>query len=170
MPNEKVLSQKQQLVADLTEKLKSSCAGVLVNYSGITVEQDTKLRKELREAGVEYTVVKNTMLRFAVKNAGLDELESVLEQNTALAVSKEDPIIAAKILAKYSKEMGDIFNIKAGFMDGKAIDVEMVNQIAAIPTKEEMIAHMLSSLNAPISKLAVVIDQIAKKKEEEEAA
>ena len=170
MPTEKVLSQKQQIVADLTDKLTNSCAGVLVNYSGISVEDDTKLRKELREAGVDYSVVKNTMLRFAIKNAGLEELDSVLENNTSLAVSKDDPIIAAKILAKYAKELGDIFTIKAGFMDGKVIDANMVNEIAAVPSKEEMVAHMLSSLTAPVYKLAVVVDQIAKKKEEEEAA
>ena len=170
MPNEKVLSQKQQIVADLTAKLTNSCAGVLVNYSGISVEDDTKLRKELREAGVDYSVVKNTMLRFAIKNAGLEELDSVLENNTSLAVSKDDTIIAAKILAKYAKELGDIFTIKAGFMDGKVIDANMVNEIAAVPSKEEMVAHMLSSLTAPVYKLAVVVDQIAKKKEEEEAA
>ncbi|MDF2566892.1 MAG: ribosomal protein [Oscillospiraceae bacterium] len=167
MPNEKILSQKQKIVVDLTEKIKSSCAGVLVDYSGINVADDTKLRKELREAGVEYTVEKNTMLRFAAANLGYEELNAVLEKTTALAVSKDDPIIAAKIIAKYAKAIpGDVFTVKAGFMDGKVIDADTVNAIAKIPAREVLIANMLSSLNAPIANLAVVIDQIAKKQEE----
>lgn len=170
MPSEKVLESKKQIVADLTETLKSSVAGVLVDYKGINVADDTKLRKELREAGVEYSVVKNTMLRFAAKEAGLEGWDEFLHGTTALAVSKEDPIIAAKIVAKYVDAIkGDVFTIKSGFMDGKVIDTDTVNALAKIPTKEVLIATMLSSLNATISKFAVVIDQIAKKKEEEVA-
>ncbi|MDD6237350.1 MAG: 50S ribosomal protein L10 [Clostridiales bacterium] len=170
MPSEKVLESKKQIVADLTETLKSSVAGVLVDYKGINVADDTKLRKELREAGVEYSVVKNTMLRFAAKEAGLEVWDEFLHGTTALAVSKEDPIIAAKIVAKYVDAIkGDVFTIKSGFMDGKVIDTDTVNALAKIPTKEVLIATMLSSLNATISKFAVVIDQIAKKKEEEVA-
>ena len=170
MPSEKVLESKKQIVADLTETLKSSAAGVLVDYKGINVADDTKLRKELREAGVEYSVVKNTMLRFAAKEAGLEGLDEFLHGTTALAVSKEDPIIAAKILAKYAEAIkGDVFTIKSGFMDGKVVDTDTVNALAKIPAKEVLIATMLSSLNATISKFAVVVDQIAKKKEEEVA-
>ena len=170
MPSEKVLESKKQIVAALTETLKGAAAGVLVDYKGINVADDTKLRKELREAGVEYSVVKNTMLRFAAKEAGLEGWDEVLNGTTALAVSKEDPIIAAKIIAKYVDVVqGDAFKIKSGFMDGKVIDAATVNALAKIPTKEVLIATMLSSLNAPISKFAVVIDQIAKKKEEEAA-
>lgn len=170
MPSEKVLENKKQIVAHLTETLKSSAAGVLVDYKGINVADDTKLRKELREAGVEYSVVKNTMLRFAAKEAGLEGWDEFLHGTTALAVSKEDPIIAAKILAKYAEAIkGDVFTIKSGFMDGKVIDTNTVNALAKIPAKEVLIATMLSSLNATISKFAVVIDQIAKKKEEEVA-
>ena len=169
MPSEKVLESKKQIVADLTETLKSSAAGVLVDYKGINVD-DTKLRKELREAGVEYSVVKNTMLRFAAKEAGLEGWDEFLHGTTALAVSKEDPIIAAKILAKYAEAIkGDVFTIKSGFMDGKVVDTDTVNALAKIPAKEVLIATMLSSLNATISKFAVVVDQIAKKKEEEVA-
>ena len=170
MPSEKVLESKKQIVAALTETLKGAAAGVLVDYKGINVADDTKLRKELREAGVEYSVVKNTMLRFAAKEAGLEGWDEVLNGTTALAVSKEDPIIAAKIIAKYVDVVqGDAFKIKSGFMDGKVVDADTVNALAKIPTKEYLIATMLSSLNAPISKFAVVIDQIAKKKEEEAA-
>ena len=170
MTSEKVLESKKQIVADLTETLKSSAAGVLVEYKGINVADDTKLRKELREAGVEYSVVKNTMLRFAAKEAGLEGWDEFLHGTTALAVSKEDPIIAAKILAKYAEAIkGDVFTIKSGFMDGKVVDTDTVNALAKIPAKEVLIATMLSSLNATISKFAVVVDQIAKKKEEEVA-
>ena len=170
MPSEKVLESKKQIVADLTETLKSSAAGVLVDYKGINVADDTKLRKELREAGVEYSVVKNTMLRFAAKEAGLEGWDEFLHGTTALAVSKEDPIIAAKILAKYAEAIkGAVFTIKSGCMDGKVVDTDTVNALAKIPAKEVLIATMLSSLNATISKFAVVVDQIAKKKEEEVA-
>lgn len=167
MPSEKVLSQKQQIVADLTETLKSSVAGVLVDYKGISVEMDTKLRKELREAGVEYSVVKNTLLKFAAKEVGFDSLNAVLDGTTALAVSKDDRIVSAKILTKYFDMMkGASLIVKAGFMDGEVLDAATVNAIAKIPPKEVLIGQMLSSLNAPIANLAVVLDQIAKKQQE----
>lgn len=170
MPSQKVLESKKQIVANLAETLKSSVAGVLVDYKGINVADDTKLRKELREANVEYSVVKNTMLRFAAKEAGLEGWDEVLNGTTALATSKEDPIIAAKIIAKYADIVeGDAFSIKSGFRDGKVVDADTVNALAKIPAKEVLIATMLSSLNAPLSHFAVVLDQIAKKKEEEVA-
>ena len=170
MPSKKALESKKQVVANLAETLKNAAAGVLVDYKGINVADDTKLRKELREADVEYAVVKNTMLRFAAKEAGLDGWDEVLNGTTALATSKEDPLIAAKIIAKYVDVVeGDAFSIKSGFMDGKVVDAATVNELAKIPAKEVLIATMLSSLNAPISHFAVVLDQIAKKKEEEVA-
>ena len=170
MPSEKVLENKKQVVANLAETLKTSVAGVLVDYKGINVADDTKLRKELREANVEYSVVKNTMLRFAAKEVGLEGWDDVLNGTTALATSKEDPLIAAKIIAKYVDIVqGDAFSIKSGFMDGKVVDANTVNALAKIPAKEVLIATMLSSLNAPIANLAVVLDQIAKKKEAEVA-
>ena len=163
-PSEKVLLAKQQLVADLTEKIKAAPAGVLVNYIGINVEDDTRLRRELREAGVEYTVVKNTMLRFAFNALDMSELDEQLNGTTALAISKEDPMAAARILCKYAKEIeGDVFSVKAGFMDGKVIDAATVNEIANIPPTEVLIAKMLGSLNSPIAGLAMVLDQVAQK-------
>jgi large subunit ribosomal protein L10 len=167
LPSEKVLSQKQQIVADLTETLKGSVAGVLVDYKGISVEMDTKLRKELREANVEYTVVKNTLLKFAAKEVGYEGLNPVLEGTTALAVSKEDRMAAARILTKYSEMLkGKALIVKAGFMDGEVLDATTVTAIAKIPSKEVLIGQMLSSLNAPIANFAVVLDQIAKKQQE----
>lgn len=164
MPSEKVLQTKKQIVADLVEKIKSAPAGVLVNYIGINVADDTKLRKELREANVEYTVVKNTLLRFAFNELGITELDEQFNGTTALAISKDDPMAAARIICKYSKEIeGDIFSVKAGFMDGAAVDAATVKEIAAIPPKEVLIAKMLGSLNSPIAGLAMVLDQIAQK-------
>ncbi len=158
MPSEKVLQQKQQLVADLKAKLEESVAGVLVDYKGITVAEDTKLRKELREAGVDYFVVKNTMLRFAMNEVGYEELTKVLEGTTALAVSKEDPVAAAKILAKFAEDSKDKFTVKAGFVEGKALDAAGVNELAKLPSREVLVAKVLGSLNAPISGFANVLN------------
>ena len=157
MPNEKVLQSKQQLVADLAQKLKDASAGVIVDYKGITVADDTKLRRDLRAAGVEYSVIKNTMLRFALKGTDLEEISSVLEGTTALATSATDPVAAAKILCKYSDETKGKFAIKAGFVDGKALDAEGVKALSKLPSREELIAKTLGGLNAPISGFANVL-------------
>ena len=117
MASELILKQKQELVENLTDKLKNAVAGVVVDYKGITVEDDTKLRRELREAGVEYFVVKNTMLRRAAENVGLSELNGVIEGATAIALSNEDHTAAARILTKYA-ETSKTFAVKAGFLDG----------------------------------------------------
>ena len=158
MPNAKVLSEKQAIVAELTEKLQNSAGGVLVDYRGITVAEDTALRAEMRKNGVDYAVVKNTLTRFAVKNAGLDELESVLEGTTSLAVST-DPVAAAKVVAEFSKKMnGQKFLIKAGFVDGKVIDVEGVKALAELPSKEVLLSMLLSVMQGPVRGLAVSLD------------
>ena len=135
MPNEKVLLEKQQYVAELKEKLTNSAAGVLVDYKGITVADDTKLRKELREAGVEYRVVKNTMLRLALKDTPYEEISNVLENTTALALSHEDPIIAAKIICKYIESSKSSYAVKAGFADGKPMDKAGVETLAKLPKR-----------------------------------
>lgn len=166
MPSEKILQSKKEFVANLTEKIKNSVAGVLVDYKGINVEQDTKLRKEMREANVEYFIVKNTMLRFACKELGYD-FDAYLEGTTALALSQEDPIAAAKIVSKYVKELKDTtqFSIKIGFMDGKTIDAATVTKIGSLPSKEQLVGQLLSVLVAPIRGLAVALDAIAEQKE-----
>ncbi len=157
MPSEKILEQKKALVASLSDKLKNSCAGVIVNYKGINVSDDTKLRKELRESGVEYFVVKNTLLQRAAKEAGLDGLEPVLEGTTAIAISKEDHVAAARILCKFADE-NDFFKAKAGFIDGKVISEAEVNNLAKLPTKEVLVAKALGGLNAPISGFVTVLN------------
>ena len=167
MASEKVIAQKQEIVAGLKEKLKGSVAGVLVDYKGINVADDTKLRKELREAGVDYTVVKNTLLKFAIDEAGFGALDAHLSGTTALAVSKEDPVVAAKILAKYAEDSKGSFSIKAGFLDGEVIDADKVIAVGKLPSKEQLLVQLLSVLNGNIRGLAVALNAIAEKGQEE---
>lgn len=164
MPNEKILNEKKKKVAEITEMLKSATAGVLVNYSGISVEDDTKLRKELREAGVKYTVEKNTLLRFAMKDAGLDGLTNVLEGATAIAIS-DDETAAARILGKYA-ESHDNFTLKAGFIGTELYDAAGVEALSKIPSKDVLLAQLVGSLQGPIQKLAATLQALAEKNEE----
>lgn len=157
LPSEKILEQKKAFVADLAEKLKNSCAGVVINYKGINVVDDTKLRKELRESGVEYFVVKNTLLQRAAKEANVEGLESVLEGTTAIAISKEDHVAAARILCKFAED-NDYFQVKAGFIEGKVISEAEVKNLSKLPTRDVLIAKALGSLNAPISGLVNVLN------------
>ena len=157
MPSQKVLAEKQQLVEALAEKLKGSVAGVLVDYKGINVADDTKLRADLRKAQVQYTVEKNTMLRFAIEKAGLDDLASVLAGTTALAVSQDDHVAAAKQLSQFAATHKG-FTIKAGFIDGKAISPAEVDALAKLPSKEQLLSKALGGLNAPISGLVYVLN------------
>lgn len=152
MPSAKVLEQKQQIVSDLTEKLQTAVAGVLVDHRGLTVEEDTVLRRELREAGVEYSVVKNTLTRFAANNVGLSELDPILNGPTALALSFSDVIAPAKVLCGFAKK-NEKLEIKSGFMDGKVISIDEIKALADTPSKEVLIAKIMGSLNAPVSKL-----------------
>lgn len=158
MPSEKVLQQKQQAVAAMSEKLSGSIAGVLVDYKGINVADDTKLRKELREAGVEYAVIKNGILRRACETVGFEGLKDVLVGTTALAISKEDAVAPAKILNKYAEASKGKFTIKAGFVEGNIIDQNAVADLAKLPSREELIAMTLRGLNGPISGLVNVLN------------
>ena len=163
MPNAKVLSEKQAIVAALVEDLKAANSGVLVDYKGITVAEDTALRHELRENGVEYAVVKNTLLRRALDDVDLGELDGVLNGTTSMAISKEDPIAPMRIVNKYAKQMGDRFNIKAGFMDGKVLPLDDVFALAELPSKDALLGQVLGMMLAPITSLAIVIKAIAEK-------
>ena len=157
MPSAKILEEKKKAVADLVEKITSSAGGVLVDYRGITVEQDTAMRAEMRKTGVEYLVVKNSLTRFAVKECGYDELLPVLEKMTAIAVSKSDPVAPARILKSYADKI-DTFNIKAGFVEGKPINAAGVETLATLPSKEVLISKVMGSLNAPITGLVNVLN------------
>jgi len=163
MPNAKVLSEKQAVVAQLVDTLKSASSGVLVDYKGITVAEDTALRHELRENGVEYAVVKNTLLRRAIDELGMNELDEVLNGTTSLAISKEDPIAPMKIVNKYAKQMGERFNIKAGFMDGQILPLSDIAALAELPSKDGLVAQLLGMMLAPITSLAIVLKAIAEK-------
>ena len=160
MPNAKILSEKKAVVEALAERFKGASAGVFVDYRGITVAEDTQLRRELVSNEVEYSVVKNTLTRFALEKAGLSDLDSVLNGTTSLATSAGDPIAPIRIINEYSKKMGDRFNIKAAFMDGKVLDAQEIEEIAALPSKDALYAKVLGTMLAPISSLAVVLGQI----------
>ena len=163
MPNAQVLSEKQAIVAELTEQLKGASSGVLVDYKGITVAEDTALRVELRENGVKYGVVKNTLTRFAMNNVGLGELSEVLNGTTSLATSDADPIAPMRIVNKYAKQLNNKFTIKGGFMDGKILSLEEINALAELPSKETLQAQALGMMLAPITSLAIVLKAIAEK-------
>lgn len=159
MPNAKVLSEKQAIVAELTEKLKGAAAGVFVDYKGISVAQDTALRVEMRKNGVDYFVIKNTLARFAVKEANLEGVLPILEGTTSLAICEGDPVAAAKVVAEFSKKMNnEKFFIKAGFVDGKVISPDEVKALAELPSKEILVATVLGTMMAPIRGLATVLD------------
>ena len=169
MPSNSVLEAKQQVVAELAEKLKTATTGVIVDYKGISVEADTKLRKELREAGVEYRVVKNTLLGRAADEAGLADLKNVLEGTTAIAFSP-DYTSAAKILSKFAGDNKDFFTVKAGFCDGEVLDQAGVNKLATMPSKEGLLSMLCCALLGNVSGLARVLQAVVDKKNEEPAA
>ena len=157
MPNAKVLSEKQAIVASLTEKLQGAAAGIIVDY-----KEDTALRAECRKNEVDYAVVKNTLLRFAFNNVGLNELDEQLNGTTALAVAS-DPVAPARVIADYAKKLNGKFEIKGGFMDGKVVDMATINALAAIPALPVLQAQVLGTMLAPITSLACVLKQIAEK-------
>ena len=162
MPSAKVLEQKQQAVAALVERLNASCAGVIVDYKGITVTDDTALRKELREAGVEYTVVKNTLLRLAIASTELNGLETVLDGTTAIATSADDYVAAARILSKFADTHKN-FTIKNGFIDHDVIDMAKIAGLAKLPSREVLLAQVLGAFQAPIAAFARAVQAIVDK-------
>mgnify|MGYP005833614961 CR=1 FL=1 len=157
MPSQETLQQKQQVVKELSEKMSSAQAMVFVDYRGLTVEQDTELRNALRKAGVEYKVVKNTLIRFAAKENNLDALEQYLNGPTAVALSAEDPVAPAKVISEFAKKY-DKLQIKSGVVDKKVIDVEGVKALAELPPREVLIAKVLGGFNAPISGFVNVLN------------
>ena len=170
MPSEKILTEKQALVAALNAKMVGACAGVVVSFKGITVEADTKLRKELREAGVEYAVVKNTMLRLAVKGTSLESLAESFKGDTAIAISKEDPIAAARILNKFAEaDKSKSFTIKGGYMDGNVMSAAEVCEIAKLPDLKGMLSMFAGALTSTLSGMAVAMQAYVDKQEGEAA-
>ena len=162
MPNAAVLEQKKQQVAALKEKIEASVTGVVVDYSGTSVADDTVLRKELREAGVEYFVAKNTIIGRAIEGTPLEDMKSVLEGTTAIALSKEDYTAAARILCKFA-ETHENFKVKSGFLDGKVVDVATIDSLSKLPSKEVLLATVLSAFQAPIAAFARAVQAIVDK-------
>ena len=156
MPSKVILEKKQGMVEELAGKLQNAVSGVLVNYQGITVEDDTKMRKALREAGVEYSVIKNSITGRACEQVGYGEMKQYLEGMTALAISTTDPVAPAKILKEYAEKVEN-FEIKAGFIDGGVVDAATVNDLASIPSKEILIGRLLGSIQGPLYGFARVL-------------
>ena len=165
MPSNSIIEQKQKIVADLAEQMKNSVSGVLVNYQGITVEDDTQLRKALREAGVKYMVQKNSLTGRACEQVGLDGLKEHLSGMTAIAISENDAVAPAKVLKEYAEKV-ESFNILAGYVDGAVIDANTVKELAEIPSREVLIAKFLGSIQSPLYNFAYAIKAVADKKAE----
>ncbi len=158
------MNEKQAVVAALKERIANAQAGVLVDYKGITVAEDTELRSELRKNGVEYGVVKNTMVRRALDSLNMNELDSVLNGTTSLATATEDPIVPIRLLSEAAKKMGDSkFQIKAAFMEGKVLSESEIAQLAALTSKKDLYAQLVGTLMAPMANLAAVMAAIAEK-------
>ena len=164
MPNAKVLSEKQAIVEALVERIQNASAGILVDYKGITVAEDTALRTELRKDEVNYTVVKNTLTKKALAKLNMSELDEVLNGTTSLATSENDPIAPFRIINDYSKKLGERFNIKAAFMEGKILNAAEIAEMAELPSKDALYAKVLGTMIAPITGLAVCLGQILEQK------
>ena len=164
MPNAKVLESKKAVVESLSSKIKEASSVVFVDYKGITVAQDTELRKQFREAGVEYSVVKNTLTNFAAKDAGYDFAE-VLNGTTAMASTTGDPIAPARIVCEFAKKNKNTLSIKGGVVEGSVLTADQLNGFGELPSKNALVAQVLGTFLAPISSLACVLDQIRQQKE-----
>ena len=162
MPSKSILEQKQAVVAELAEQLKNSPAGVVVNYQGITVEADTKMRKALREAGVDYKVLKNSLTGRACEEVGLGDMKQYLTGMTAIAIGTNDPVAPAKVLKEYAEKI-ESFQILAGYLDGAVVDANTVNTLADIPSKEVLIAKLLGSIKSPLYGLAYALQAVVDK-------
>ena len=164
MPNAKVLESKKAAVEVLSGKIKEASSVVFVDYKGITVAQDADLRKQFREAGVEYSVVKNTLTRFAAKENGYD-FDEVLNGTTAMASTTGDPIAPARIVCEFAKKNKLPLSIKGGIVEGSVLSADQLNGFGELPSKNALVASVLGTFLAPISSLAFVLDQIREKVE-----
>lgn len=158
MVEKPIRTEKQAVVSELKEKLSSSKGAVLTSYRGLTVAQDTKLRRKLREAGIEYRVVKNTLTRIAANEVGIEGLDQYLEGPTAIALSDKDPVAPAKVLTDFIKENKlQAIEVKAGLVEGKVVDAGGVKALASLPPREVLLAKALGSMQAPITGLVTVL-------------
>jgi large subunit ribosomal protein L10 len=162
MPSNAILEQKKKIVADLADRIKNSSAGVLVGFQGITVEDDTKMRKALREAGVKYVVMKNSLTGRACEIAGYGAIKPYLTGMTAIAVAGKDEVAPAKIIKEYADKV-ESFKILAGYLEGSVIDAKTVVALADIPSKEVLVAKFLGSIQGPLAGFAYALKAAAEK-------
>ena len=165
---EQVLQEKQQIVEELVEKFQNSAAFVVVNYRGLTVAEVTDLRKQLRDAGVEIKVIKNSILSRAAKAAGLEGLDEVFTGPTAVAFSNEDVVAPAKIIDEFAQE-AKALEIKGGVIEGKVSSLEEIIALAKLPNREGLLSMLLSVLQAPVRNVAYAVNAVIESKEEEVA-
>ena len=153
---------KQPIVEEISANIKDAQSVVVVDYRGLTVEQDTQLRKAMREAGITYKVYKNTMMNFAFMGTEFESLAPVLEGPSAIAISKDDATAPARVIAKFAKD-APALEIKAGVVEGTFYDASGMQAVATIPSRDELLSKLLGSLQSPITNLARVLNQIAEK-------
>lgn len=165
MSNSKIVEVKQQKVDLITEQFKNSVSTIVVDYRGLTVAQVTELRKQLREAGIEYKVYKNTLVRRAAEAAGIEGLEESLTGPSAIAFSNEEVVEPAKILADFAKQ-NEALEIKAGVIEGQVVTAEEVNTIGSLPSKDGLVSMLLSVLQAPVRNFAYAVKAVGEQKEE----
>jgi large subunit ribosomal protein L10 len=165
MANEKIIAMKSGLVSEIADKIKRAQSVIICDYRGLTVEEDTKMRAELRNADVEYVVLKNSMVERAAKEAGIDDaILEMLKGPSAFAFGYGDAVAPAKILKENLKKFKK-GELKGGILEGKVIDAKTVDQIADLPSREQMLARMLGSMKSPVQKLAIALSEVAKQKE-----
>ncbi|WP_057829576.1 50S ribosomal protein L10 [Liquorilactobacillus cacaonum] len=162
--SKEIIAKKATIVEEVVEKFNESVSCVVVDYRGVTVEQVTELRKELREAGVEMRVIKNTYLKRAADKAGYEGLDDVFAGPTAVAFSKEDVVAPARILAKFAKNV-DALEIKGGMIEGKVASLEEINALATLPSREGLLSMLLSVLQAPVRNVAYAVKAVAESKD-----
>lgn len=168
MSREQVLQEKQDVVNMLVEKIENAKAFVVVNYRGLTVAEVTELRKQLREAGVDMHVVKNTMIRKAAEVAGVEGLDDVFVGPTAIAFSEDEVVAPAKIMVEFAEE-AEALEVKGGYMEGEVVSIETIEAIAKLPNREGLLSMLLSVLQAPVRNTALAFKAVADKKEEDAA-
>ena len=166
LANAKIIAMKAQQVAEIAEKIKRAQSVIICDYRGLTVEEDTKMRQELRNAGVEYMVLKNSMVERAAKEAGIDEsINAMLKGPSAFAFGYDDAVAPAKVLKENLVKKFKKGELKGGILEGEVIDTATVTAIAELPSREQMIARMLGSMMGPVTKLAIALKEVAKQKE-----
>ena len=161
--NQAVLEQKKQLVSEIAEKIRKAKSLVLVEYRGLTVEKATELRNKCREAGVEYKVYKNTLMRFAFEELGYHDMTVNLEGPNAIALSYEDEVTAAKVTNDFAKTSNETLVLKAGIAEGKILNADEVKDLARVPSRDILLGQLAGVLQGNIRNLAYMLDQISKK-------